>query len=81
VRDGLLNLATGTQLNETLTEVPRQLAGRSVGLAVAGNGTQSKAETAQDALTAGDLLRLSQRYKDSVSKYKDAISNAESAIQ
>lgn len=79
VKDGVLDLATGTELMGSLTTAARELAGRAIEQAVARNGKASDIADARTALAEAEGLRASAKFKDAVAKYRAALAKAESA--
>lgn len=80
INDELLDIELGTQLQDHLTSIARQMAMDAISQAIALNGDTGKIHEAMESLTEGDDLRNSEVFKDAVNKYKDALSKAEGAL-
>ena len=65
---------------DQLARTARQLAQEALDQAVAQGGDSVVIADAQQTLAEGDTLRESGAFKDAVSKYKDALAKAESAL-
>jgi hypothetical protein len=80
VKDGLLELATGTRLMDQLAVAARQVATKNLDQAIARARYPDVIRQAQQALAEGDSFRTSGRCKDAMGKYKEALSKAQSAL-
>lgn len=80
VKDGLLDPVQGEQLMDQLARITRALA-TCVLLCEAVDCNEPEIDEAWQYLTKGDSLRDSGMLKDSINKYKDSLSKAESALQ
>ncbi len=79
VNEGL-DPTQGGLLMDQLTGSVRQLAVDAIDQAIAQGGDLAEINQAQVLLDDGDVLRASESFKEAVSKYKDALAKAESAI-
>ena len=70
----------GAELIDQLLTVSRQLATNAINIATDTGGDAGKIDTALEKLDEGDNLRDEDKFKDTASKYKDALSEAESAL-
>ena len=80
VKDGLLDSTQGVRLIDRIAGVANHLAVVAIDEAIAQGGDPDKIEEAQLYLTEGDALTEASAFKDAVSKYKDALAKAESAL-
>jgi hypothetical protein len=79
VEHGLLAAARGNTIMAILADEARSLAESAIGAAISGGGDVTKIVLAEERLAEGDLHFAAGAYKVAVSRYRDALSKAESA--
>jgi len=80
IKDNGLDQTTGESLIDHLLTVSRQLATDAINIAIDTGGDAGKIYTALEKLDEGDNFRDEGKFKDAAAKYKDALSEAESAL-
>ena len=79
VKDRLLSTEEGGALMDTLAAAGRLLAEQAIADAITRSRNPGKITDAQSALAAGDARWIAGRYKDALSRYKDAYAKAAGA--
>jgi len=80
IDNGDLGATQGEQLMNDLLDISRQLADDAINLAITLGSDSDKIDTALEKLDEGDDFRGDGEFKGAASKYKDALSEAESAL-
>ena len=82
VIDGDIDATVGTEIMDALAGISRVFADDAIVLAENIPSSNKKAlDTARELLAAGDVLRADGFYKDATASYKDALTEAQSALR